>query len=99
MKRLAVVGSLLFLAGVGYVRYMVARLPDVSYLKKTNPTVTALMEQRPREKRRKPQTIRTWVSLKVYDPQLRERLKQAGEYCGIQLCECRYASSAFLRCI
>jgi purine-nucleoside phosphorylase len=30
----------------------------------------------------------------VYDAQMRERLKQAGEYCGIQLCEGVYAAIA-----
>ena len=30
----------------------------------------------------------------VYDGQLRERLKQAGEYCGIHLCEGVYAAIA-----
>ncbi len=30
----------------------------------------------------------------VYDPQLRERLKQAGEYCGVHMCEGVYAAIA-----
>src|SRR4030095_16060518 len=30
----------------------------------------------------------------VYDPQLRERLKKAGEYCGVHMCEGVYAAVA-----
>jgi monofunctional biosynthetic peptidoglycan transglycosylase len=71
MKRLLVIGSLLFLLGIGYTGFTIATLPDVSSLKKTNPTVTALMEQRADEAHTKPRTIRTWVSYNNISPHLR----------------------------
>src|SRR5947208_16993205 len=61
MKRLLVAGSLLFFSLIGYIAYTVATLPDVTTRKKTNPTVTALIEQRSEEHRAKPRPIRTWV--------------------------------------
>ena len=45
MKRLLVIGSLLFFLGIAYVGYAAVSVPDVTSLKKTNPTVTAMMEQ------------------------------------------------------
>ena len=71
MKRLLVVGSLLFFAGIGYIGYTVATLPDVSVLKKTNPTITALIEQRAAEHRSTPRPIRTWASYNSISPHLR----------------------------
>ena len=71
MKRLFVVGSLLFFAGIGYIGYTVATLPDVSLLKKTNPTITALIEQRAAERHSSPRPIRTWASYNSISPHLR----------------------------
>jgi len=71
MKRLLVVGSLLFFAGIGYMAYTVATLPDVSALKKTNPTLTALIQQRAIERHSTPHPIRTWVSYNSISPHLR----------------------------
>jgi monofunctional biosynthetic peptidoglycan transglycosylase len=71
MKRLLVVGSLLFLLAIGYTGFIVATLPDVASLKKTNPTVTALMEQRAEERKAKVQPIRTWVPYSSISPYLR----------------------------
>jgi monofunctional glycosyltransferase len=71
MKRLLVVGSLLFLLGIGYVGLTVATLPDVSALKKTNPTLTAMMQQRAAEHDTKPRPLRTWVSFNHISPNLR----------------------------
>ena len=71
MKRLLVVGSLLFLLGIGYIGYTVATLPDVTVLKKNNPTVTALMVQRAEEHHTKPLPVRNWVSYNNISPNLR----------------------------
>jgi monofunctional biosynthetic peptidoglycan transglycosylase len=71
MKRLLVVGSLLFLSGIGYFGFTIATLPDVTSLKKTNPTVTALIEQRAHEHHTKARPIRTWVSYRSISPYLR----------------------------
>jgi monofunctional biosynthetic peptidoglycan transglycosylase len=59
------------LSGIGYTGYTVATLPDVTSIKTTNPTVTALMEQRAEEDNRKPQPIRTWVPYNSISPHLR----------------------------
>jgi monofunctional biosynthetic peptidoglycan transglycosylase len=53
------------------VGYTIATVPDVASLKKTNPTVTALMEQRAEEQHTKARTIRTWVSYNSISPHLR----------------------------
>ena len=71
MKRLVVVGSLLFFVGIGYIAYTVATLPDVSVLKKANPTITALIEQRAIEHHSSPRPIRSWVSYNNISPHLR----------------------------
>jgi monofunctional glycosyltransferase len=71
MKRLLIVGSLLFFSGMAYLGYTVATVPDVSSLKKTNPTVTALIEQRAEENNTKPRPIRNWVSYNSISPHLR----------------------------
>jgi monofunctional glycosyltransferase len=71
MKRLVVVGSLLFFTGIGYIAYTVATLPDVSALKKANPTLTAVIEQRAIEHDTSPRPIRSWVSYNNISPHLR----------------------------
>lgn len=71
MKRLLVAGSLLFLIGIGYIGFTLATLPDVTSLKKTNPTVTALMEQRAEERKAKVRPIRAWVPYNSISPYLR----------------------------
>ena len=71
MKRSLVAGSLLFFSLIGYIAYTVATLPDVTTLKKTNPTVTALIEQRAEEHRAKPRPIRTWVPYNSISANLR----------------------------
>jgi len=71
MKRLFGVGSLLFLLAIGYTVYTVATLPDVIALKKTNPGVTALMQQRADEHHTKPRPIRAWVPFNSISPYLR----------------------------
>ena len=77
MKRLLVVGSLLFLLGIGYIGYTLVTLPDVASLKKTNPTLTALMEQRAEEHQTKARPIRTWVSYNSISPYLRNAVQIA----------------------
>src|SRR5215468_4761618 len=71
MKRLLIIGSLLFFLAIGYIGYTVATVPDVSSLKKTNPTVTALIEERAEENHTKPRPIRTWVPYNRISPHLR----------------------------
>src|SRR5262249_23802300 len=71
MKRLLVVGSLLFFSGIGYIGYTIATLPDVISLKKTNPTVTALMEQRAEENHTKARPLRAWLPYNSISPHLR----------------------------
>ena len=41
MKRLLVIGSLLFFLGIAYVGYAAVSVPDVTSLKKTNPKEAA----------------------------------------------------------
>ena len=71
MKRLLAAVSLLFFAGIAYTAYVVATLPDVSSLKRTNPTVTSLMEQRADENHTKARPIRAWTSYNSISPHLR----------------------------
>jgi monofunctional glycosyltransferase len=71
VKRVLIIASALFLLGAGYIGYTVGTLPDVTSLKKTNPTVTALMEQRADENHTKPRPIRSWVSYNNISPNLR----------------------------
>src|SRR5215467_1569614 len=71
MKRLLIIGSLLFFSCIGYIGYTVATVPDVSSLKKTNPSVTALIEERAEENHTKPRPIRSWVSYNNISPHLR----------------------------
>ena len=71
MKRLLVIGSLLFFLGIAYVGYAAVSVPDVTSLKKTNPTVTAMMEQRADENHTKVRPIRAWASYNSISPHLR----------------------------
>jgi monofunctional glycosyltransferase len=71
MKRLFVLGSLLFFSGIGYIGYTIATLPDVTSLKKTNPTVTTLMEQRAEERHTNARPIRAWLPYNSISPHLR----------------------------
>jgi monofunctional glycosyltransferase len=71
MKRLLAVASLLFLAGIAYVAYAVVTVPDVTPLKKTNPTVTSMMEQRAEESHTKVRPLRAWTSYNSISPHLR----------------------------
>jgi monofunctional biosynthetic peptidoglycan transglycosylase len=71
MKRLLVAGSLLFLLAIGYVGLTIATLPDVTSLRKTNPTITAMMEQRAKEHDTKARPIRSWTPYNSISPYLR----------------------------
>jgi monofunctional biosynthetic peptidoglycan transglycosylase len=71
MKRLLVAGSVLLLVAIGYVGLTIATLPDVTSLKKTNPTTTAMIEQRAKEHDTKPRPIRAWAPYNSISPHLR----------------------------
>jgi monofunctional biosynthetic peptidoglycan transglycosylase len=71
MKRLFAIGSLLFFFAIAYVGYTVATINDVTPLKKANPTVTAMMEQRANEQHAKVRPLRTWVPYNNISPHLR----------------------------
>jgi monofunctional biosynthetic peptidoglycan transglycosylase len=71
MKRLLVVGSLLFFLGIGYAGYVVLTLPEIEELKSKNPTITALMQQRAKENRTTARPIRSWASYNSISPHLR----------------------------
>jgi monofunctional biosynthetic peptidoglycan transglycosylase len=71
MKRLLAIGLLIFLTVALYVAYVVLTMPDVQSLKTKNPTMTAIIEQRAKEKNTTPKPIRTWVSYKNISPHLR----------------------------
>src|SRR5262245_46737368 len=71
MKRLLAIGSLVFFFGIGYLGYVALTVPDVSSLRKTNPAVTAMMEQRAAEEHARVHPIRTWVSYNRISPHLR----------------------------
>jgi monofunctional biosynthetic peptidoglycan transglycosylase len=71
MKRLLVIGCLLFFISLCYVGYTIGTLPDVSSLKKTNPTVTALIEERADEQHAKVRPIRTWAPYNSISPHLK----------------------------
>jgi len=53
------------------VAYTIATLPDVTALKKHNPTITALIEERAEENHTKPRPLRTWVSYNSISPSVR----------------------------
>jgi len=61
MKRLLGIGAFFFLAAAGFVSYVFLTLPDVQQLKRTNPTITALMRQRAQEKKTTTRGIGRWV--------------------------------------
>src|SRR5262252_2745757 len=71
MKRLVAAGSLLFLFGIGYVGYAVFTIPDVTSLKKNNPTVTAIMEQRANEQHINVRPLHTWIPYNSISPHVR----------------------------
>jgi monofunctional biosynthetic peptidoglycan transglycosylase len=71
VKRLLVIGSIIFLLAVGYVGYLILTLPDVASLKTNNPSITALIEQRARERGREARPIGAWVSFNNISPHLR----------------------------
>src|SRR5262245_17665023 len=72
MKKWIIGGFFVLVCSVGaYAAYTLSPLPDVSALKKTNPTITALMEQRADENHSKVRPIRTWVSYNTISPHLR----------------------------
>jgi monofunctional glycosyltransferase len=71
MKRLFVAGSLVFLLAIAYLGFTIVTLPDVIPLKKTNPTVTSLMEQRASEAHRNVRPLRGWASFNSISPNLR----------------------------
>jgi monofunctional biosynthetic peptidoglycan transglycosylase len=63
MKKLAALMSLLGLAGIGYLAWVVLTLPDTRPLVHSNPKSTALMEQRAAENKTKLQPIHSWSPL------------------------------------
>ena len=71
MKRLLAVGSVVVLSLISYLGYTILTLPDVRPLRKTNPPITALMQQRAAEQHTKPQPLRTWVGYNSISPHLR----------------------------
>jgi len=71
MKRLLAIGLLIFLTVALYVAYVALTMPDVQSLKTKNPTMTAIIEQRAKEKNGTAKPIRTWVSYKNISPHLR----------------------------
>jgi monofunctional biosynthetic peptidoglycan transglycosylase len=71
VKRLLAAGALILLSAIGYAAFTIATLPDVSTLRKTNPTLTAMMEQRASERHVNPRPIRTWVGYNSISPHLR----------------------------
>jgi monofunctional biosynthetic peptidoglycan transglycosylase len=71
IKRIAIGLALLVVVVGAFAVYALASLPDVSGLKTTNPTVTALMQQRAAEKNTQPKPIRSWSSYNGISPHLR----------------------------
>jgi monofunctional glycosyltransferase len=64
VMRLIRIGILSIVILAAYISYTLLSLPDVAGLKKTNPTVTALMEQRADEANAKIRPLRSWSSYK-----------------------------------
>jgi monofunctional biosynthetic peptidoglycan transglycosylase len=62
---------LIFLLGIGYVGFTFATLPNVETLKTTNPSMTAIMEQRAEENHIEPRPIQAWVPYNRISPHLR----------------------------
>ena len=71
MKRFLAAASVFFLLVIAYLGYTALTVPDVSSLKKTNPTMTAMIEQRAMESDTKPRPIRTWLQYNSISPHLR----------------------------
>src|SRR5262245_19851832 len=71
MKRLLGILAISFLTGVSNIVYVLATLPDVQSLKRTNPQTTALVEQRARENKTRVQPLRSWVPYGQISPNLR----------------------------
>jgi len=71
LRRILFAGSLFVFVVGAYGVYSVATLPDVSSLVRTNPKVTALMQQRAAERGTKPATIRSWSSYNSISAHLR----------------------------
>jgi monofunctional biosynthetic peptidoglycan transglycosylase len=61
----------IFLLGIGYTGLTIATLPDVASLKKTNPTITSLMQQRADENNIAARPIRAWTPYNNISPNLR----------------------------
>jgi hypothetical protein len=64
MKKLLAIFSILVLATVSYLAWILITLPDVRHLVQTNPKTTALMEQRAEENGTKLQPLRSWTPYK-----------------------------------
>ena len=62
IKKVLVIAVVLVVVVGAYAGYALASLPDVSGLEKTNPTVTAMMQQRASEKGTEARPIRSWSS-------------------------------------
>ena len=71
MKKLLIAGAIVVFVIAWYAVYVLTTLPDVAALNKTNPTVTALMEQRAAERKTKVRPIRSWTSYNRISPHLR----------------------------
>lgn len=71
MKKLLRISIVIALSAAAYVAYVMVTLPDVAKLKNTNPTVTALMEQRAAAKKTKARPLRGWTSYNRISPHLR----------------------------
>lgn len=71
MKKLFAVFSLLVLAGIAYLAWVLITLPDVESLVRTNPKTTAMMEQRAAENHTKLQPLRSWIPYKGISIHLR----------------------------
>jgi monofunctional biosynthetic peptidoglycan transglycosylase len=71
MKRLFVAGSVVFLLAIAFLGFSILTVPDVTSLRKTNPTLTSLMEQRAEENHIAARPIRSWVPYNNISPNLR----------------------------
>jgi monofunctional biosynthetic peptidoglycan transglycosylase len=94
-RGLAACGVLVLIC-VGYAVYTAATLPDVSPLVKTNPKVTALMEQRANERKARPRPLASWSGYGSISPHLRNAVivSEDGNFfshSGIDLHELREA--------
>jgi monofunctional biosynthetic peptidoglycan transglycosylase len=71
IKRLLIVIAVLIVIAASYAGYTLATLPDVAALKGTNPTITALMEQRAAQRGTEARPIRSWSSYNSISPHLK----------------------------